>query len=1029
MSTSSKSSTAKQADTVLPSWRNFIFFDTQNPPERGAKNIPPSLPDKNYIDVVYATLNIADQPRNRGSLVLGLEDGHIHVVDAHSYKEFMIWRAHEHALHAFSIIQDLRTLLTVGIDSPNGALQLRLWRLASESANEKFEMAKQVLIRSDPLDSKVCAIDIHAHLSFVALGFDNGKVILLRDVRLDTNDSGAQKVHVVRETSPIDEHEQSSPLDGIRSLAFGEVADALYLMIATSSKVLRATIVGKRSGSVPTVIDTIGCAFGCAIKFRALEDANAQQTSSENGLEDEIFYSPRKLANKLVLARDEAVYVVGTEGREASIALEGPKVCLRPLHGQLALLSNPTQAGMSIEHPVMLGKPASAPTESKQLTIFDLDTKCVSYTAVIQSGVRDFWTSNSEITAFEANPTSIIGVLTRNSQLISFEEKDLKTKLEQLLRANLYILAVQFVRTYHSRFPHARLPDLKAGAIIIPPRLQERVRVEQVDVLITDIIRRYGDHLYTKGDFEGAILQFIKTIGVVSPSYIIRKFLDAQRLPFLIQYLESLHGKGLANADHTSLLLNCYTKIRDTESLDRFLRAPNTFSADLKTTAGRDVAPFDVRVAISVCRRGGCAAQAAYLAKTYEYHEEFLEITLRDDSNAKEAIEYLQNLPPALAELYVQQYARTLLDVSPAETTSLLINLYTTPIVQQGSSHIPSPQPLFPDFVGHEEQLIEFCEQIIKRRWERTVENQRGSPTHAKSKLSDSHETLLANTLLECYLSHDEYQEKALYVLYHPDYFPYSIEHALVLCSVSQCTPGILFLYERLGMYESIIEHWNHAGESSEEGAPSKLIDVLKQFGDIRPDLYVSVLKIFATSREMSNGQNANFQWVLDQIDERNLLSPLEVVQIVSEAGVVQLGAISEYLLRHVNQDQTELQGVRKLIHSYKTEIANKKEELFKLTTDSTPVVFPNQECDLCHEELSPPSIYFMCKHTFHRRCLRDGEDVRECLLCSQAHDELRSLQIAQSMANDYDVVLNDVQDAEDSFEVIASLFSRHAIR
>ncbi|WFD41884.1 Vacuolar protein sorting-associated protein 11 [Malassezia psittaci] len=1028
MSTSSRSSTAKQADTVLPSWRNFIFFDTQNPPERGPKDVPPSLPDKNYVDVVYATLNIAEQPRYRGSLVLGLEDGYIHVVDAHTYKELMVWRAHEHVLHTFSVVQDSRAILTAGVDSANGALQLRLWRLASESANEKFEMAKQILIRSDPSDNKICAIDIHAHLSFIALGFDNGKVILLRDVRLDTNDSGAPKVRLVREASPIDEHEESSPLDGIRCLAFGEVADALYLMIATSSKVLRATIVGTRSGSVPSVIDTIGCASGCAIKFRALEDAISQQSSSENGSEDEILFSPRKTANKLVLARDEAVYVIGTEGREASIALEGPKVCLRPLHGQLALLSTPTQAGMSIEHPVMLGKPTPTHTDSKQLTIFDMDTKCVSYTAVIQPGVRDFWTSNSEIAAFEATPTSIIGVLTRTSQLLSFEEKDLKTKLQQLLRANLYILAIQFVRSYHSRFPHARLPDLKAGAIIVPPRLQERVRVQQVDVLITDIIRRYGDHLYTKGDFEGAILQFIKTIGVVSPSYIIRKFLDAQRLPFLIQYLEALHGKGLANADHTSLLLNCYTKMRDTESLDRFLRTPNAFSPDVKTTPGRDIAPFDVRVAISVCRRGGCAAQAAYLAKTYEYHEEFLEITLRDDSNAKEAIEYLQNLPSALAELYMQQYANTLLNISPDETTSLLIDLYTTPVVQQGSSHIPSPQPLFPDFIGHEEKLIEFCEQVIKRRWGKTVEDQRGSPTHAKSKQSEPHETLLANTLLECYLNHEEYQEKALYILYHPDFFPYSIEHALVLCSTSQCTPGILFLYERLEMYESIIEHWNHAEESN-EGVAYKLIDVLKQFGDIRPNLYVSVLRIFATSSEMSNEQNADFKWVLDQIDERNLLSPLEVVQLVSESGVVQLGAISEYLLRHANQDQTELESVRKLIHSYKTEAANKKEELLKLTTDATPVVFPNQQCDLCHEELSPPSIYFMCKHTFHRRCLRDGEDVRECPLCSRAHDELRSLQIAQSMANDYDVVLNDVQDADDSFEVIASLFSRQAIR
>ena len=37
----------------------------------------------------------------------------------------------------------------------------------------------------------------------------------------------------------------------------------------------------------------------------------------------------------------------------------------------------------------------------------------------------------------------------------------------------------------------------------------------------------YGDHLYEKGDFEGAIAQYAYTIGHVEPSYVIRRFLDA----------------------------------------------------------------------------------------------------------------------------------------------------------------------------------------------------------------------------------------------------------------------------------------------------------------------------------------------------------------------------------------------------------------------------------------------------------------------------------------------------------------------
>ena len=40
---------------------------------------------------------------------------------------------------------------------------------------------------------------------------------------------------------------------------------------------------------------------------------------------------------------------------------------------------------------------------------------------------------------------------------------------------------------------------------------------------VAEIYRKYGDHLYDKGDFDGAMQQFIKTVGKVQPSYVIRK--------------------------------------------------------------------------------------------------------------------------------------------------------------------------------------------------------------------------------------------------------------------------------------------------------------------------------------------------------------------------------------------------------------------------------------------------------------------------------------------------------------------------
>lgn len=34
---------------------------------------------------------------------------------------------------------------------------------------------------------------------------------------------------------------------------------------------------------------------------------------------------------------------------------------------------------------------------------------------------------------------------------------------------------------------------------------------------------RYGDHLYANSDYEGAMSAYLKTVGSVQPSYVIRK--------------------------------------------------------------------------------------------------------------------------------------------------------------------------------------------------------------------------------------------------------------------------------------------------------------------------------------------------------------------------------------------------------------------------------------------------------------------------------------------------------------------------
>lgn len=134
-------------------------------------------------------------------------------------------------------------------------------------------------------------------------------------------------------------------------------------------------------------------------------------------------------------------------------------------------------------------------------------------------------------------------VVTASHAVYALTEKDTSTKLEHLFKIHLFDIAISLA--YSSNYDYAN---------------------------IMDIYRVYGDYLYAKKDYDSAIAQYTSTIGYVEPSYVIRLFLDAQRIANLTTYLEALHAKHVATADHTTLLLNCYTKARAQDKLRAFIR-------------------------------------------------------------------------------------------------------------------------------------------------------------------------------------------------------------------------------------------------------------------------------------------------------------------------------------------------------------------------------------------------------------------------------------------------------------------------
>ncbi|WFD30306.1 Vacuolar protein sorting-associated protein 11 [Malassezia sp. CBS 17886] len=1026
----------------LPSWRNVSFFHTSALPDAARQAFLAALGGAcaDVLDMIYVPRGGALWASPHGALLVGLRSGRIVLLDAAAFAPLAAWQAHGGgadgaapdpasgaSLHAVAFATG--AVVSVGTDGAQHTPQLRVWRMRDTRGDAAAPAAAPA---SAPASSPTAATNVapapdggpllwhpalHAHArmqhgghaakvtalkaqpqgAFIAAGLADGNVLLVRDVAALIASAETLPVQlrpkVARGAASVD---GGSTEDAVTGLAFVQRPGAtkrdaaqLQLLIVTVSQTLRYVVQGHGAGGAPAVVDAIGCAAGCVVPFQ--------------------------LAGAAVLARDEALYVVHADGRGASIALEGRKAGVQRLHGQLVVLSAVTDTWPG-ERPVSFG---GALTErAVQMTIFDVDTKCVTYTAVFADGIQVVW-SSADDGAARTDPVEQVTVLTRGGEFVRVCAKTLPEKLEQLFRMHLYLLAAVFVRARAARFPHVRLPTLPPSAVIIPPRAHDWQTPRADAVLVADILRRYGDFLYAKGDFEGAMHQFCRTIGVVSPSYVIRKFLDAQRLQYLTAYLQALHAAGLANADHTTLLLNCYTKLRDTDALDRFFAA-----------AARAPAPlFDVQVAIS----------AAYLAEEHGFHAEYLGIQLRDEHNVAAAIAYLMALGPAEAEQHVEKYAHVLLDGDARAATSLLLRIYTAP---RADGTVPSPVPVFSHFIGHRATFVQFLEGVAEQRWAKRVraheEGERGlvasgqvdsTREGAPADECVADQRTIFDTLLELYL--ELHPARARELLHHPAAFPYTATHAMLLCAQANAEEWLLFLYAREGLTDAIMQHWIHRSMAPDapdaERASRAVLDTLAEYGDASPKLFVTVLQFLTSSRAVLARHRRDFARVLAQIDERALLSPIEVVEIVSRNDVLEVGLLSEYLLHHVRNEREEVDGVRRLLESYRTETAAKEKELAALTSATVPRVIQNHRCALCREALDLPSVHFMCKHSFHLRCLPEGDEARECPLCARAHSTVLGMRRGREMLADTDLFRDHVHAADDGFDVVADMFASGA--
>jgi len=471
--------------------------------------------------------------------------------------------------------------------------------------------------------------------------------------------------------------------------------------------------------------------------------------------------------------------------------------------------------------------------------------------------------------------------------------------------------------------------------------------------------------------------------------------------------------------------LNCYTKLKDVKKLDEFIKTDTELN-------------FEVETAIKVLRQAGYHEHALYLAKRQYQHDWYLRIQIEDIQNYEDALEYISTLDFFEAEKNLKNYGKSLVSHLPEKTTQLLMKLCTDytpkPTIRKPTS-MPSDTTLETPFVASQKnsnasQVEKSHTKKVKGKPEEFIHTYVDQPGWLTKFLEcmveeQNSSPLVYSTLLELYLRDEDdmsgvkiteqekknRQEKALNLLRDPQ-AKYDVDHALVLVQIRNFQAGMLCLYEKLRLYQEIVMFY------MENNDYEKVIHSCKTYGDSDPNLWVQVLSYFSAKEGDCQKELSE---VLSNIETKNLLPPLQVIQILSQKPNVTLTVIKDYITHALQSEQQNISEDQRLIKQYAEETEKMRGEIQELKTNAK--IFQHMKCSKCSNPLDLPAIHFLCMHSFHQRCLNEEHECPQC-----ADSNRRVIEMKRSLeqnADQHEQFFKMLENSADGFATVSEYFGR----
>lgn len=652
------------------------------------------------------------------------------------------------------------------------------------------------------------------------------------------------------------------------------------------------------------------------------------------------------VVNALMVANEEAVFSYDPdEGNMAAMPLEGGKMILTQYKSYFVAVTVESNAN------ALQGVSPSPSTMPKQNV-----TVCLMYPQV-------------RFMAFSAQFTDVVHVVTAlgsifvlsrggadsNTVMFELREKELSEQLDILVKKRMFEWAAELA--------------VQGGA---SPKAS------------AEIYKEHGDALFGKRAHDQALAVYMKAVDLglpLEPSYVVERYLDAQRIAHVAKYLKRLHEKNVAEREHTALLMKCYTKLKDAAALEVFL-------------AETPITRYDVATAIEVLEGAGYYRFAADVTRKPEVplHAEYVRISLEHFRNYSSVVEYIRGLPGDLACSLLLQHGKALVKNAPREAADLIRFLCGHRDDPSGAATTLQVRDLQPMFVGRQAELEAFLRSAFLSPTGCTLppaEAERLFPillelmvrTYAEldARIADEGE----ETAREARRLHAEIMR--LIRQYQSEE---ALASSLMLSQTYGFVDGFFHAAEKLGRFQLQME-W-----CFEQRDAKRLMEVCKRSGQLDQSLWVQALS-FLTSDEGADHAEAISE-VLRHIETSDLMPLLMVIETLQQKGGMTLGDVKPYLQSQFKRLTDSVETSHGNASQDRQEIVRMQEEVTSLRTKAQ--IFQSTKCFMCFLALEVPAVHFFCGHSYHSYCVPVDAGCPKCSAEALPKISLREQREAQAL-------------------------------